>query len=174
MAGGKADTCIGGIATGSDFFGWADDKVLPRLRPINTEILLSLRSFSSFFCFSLSVLRPSSFPLRESLFSLSECKLLLELEPLRSDGNPNTDDFFCCTEVCCVGDVTCVSLIGDVALGGRRWELDEYVGEAEGTPGGGICMDCDDDRRKNGIDDGVNRLVEGPLRMEDEGLRGIC
>ena len=53
-----------------------------------------------------------------------------------------------------------------MALGGRRWELDEYVGEVEGTPGGGICMDCDDERRKKGIDDGVNRLVEGPRRIE--------
>ena len=74
-------------------------RTLPRFRPMRTEILLSLRSFSSFFDFSLS-LRPSSLPLFESLFSLSECKLRLELDPLSSDGKPNTELFFE------VGDVT--------------------------------------------------------------------
>ena len=80
---------------------------MPRFRPISTEILLSLRSFSSFFCFSLSVRRPlSSFALRESLFSLSECMLRRELEPLRSDGNPKTDDFFCGVVLGKVGDIS--------------------------------------------------------------------
>lgn len=35
-------------------------------------------------------------------------------------------------------------------------------------------MDWDDERRKNGIEDGVSRLVDGPLRIDDDGLRGIC
>ena len=61
-----------------------------------------------------------------------------------------------------------------MALGGRKCECEEYVGEVEGMFGGGICIDCEDDRRKKGIDDGVNRLVEGPLRIDEDGLRGIC
>lgn len=145
---------------------------LPRLLPIRTEILLSLRSFSSFFPFSLS-LRPSSFALFESLFSLSECKLRLELDPFKSDGKPNTEDFL---DV--VGDVTCASFVGDVVLGGRKWVFDvdeEYVGEVDdGTPGGGSCMDWDDERRKNGIEDGVSRFVDGPLCIENDGLSGVC
>jgi hypothetical protein len=141
---------------------------------MSTDILLSLRSLSSFFCFSLSVRRPSSFALRESLFSLSECKLRRELEPLRSDGKPNTDDFFCGVVLGKVGEISWGSLTGDEALGGRKWWFAEYVGDVDGMLGGGICINCEDERRKNGIEDGVRRLVDGPLRMEDDGLSGIC
>lgn len=35
-------------------------------------------------------------------------------------------------------------------------------------------MDCEDERRKNGIEDGVRRFDDGPLRIEDEGLNGAC
>lgn len=44
-----------------------------------------------------------------------------------------------------------------------------------GTLGGGTCIDCDDDRRKKGIDDGVSRFVDGLRRTEPDGLRGpLC
>ena len=97
MDGGKAEICMGGIATGSDFLGgdWADESVcersmvtstggtghtgaagqrtFPRFLPISTEILLSLRSLSSFFGFSLSDdVAALSRLLFASLFSLSE------------------------------------------------------------------------------------------------------
>lgn len=36
---------------------------------------------------------------------------------------------------------------------------------------GGTCIDCEDERRKNGIEDGVNRL-DCVRRTDDEGLRG--
>lgn len=74
---------------------------LPRFLPINTEILLSLRSFSSFFDFSgldeeeLSLLELWCF---ESFFSLSECKLLLELEPFSNEGRPRLSTDFLCTD----------------------------------------------------------------------------
>lgn len=56
------------------------------------------------------------------------------------------------------------------------FEVDkEYVGEVDdGTPGGGICIDWDDERRKNGMEEGVSRFEDGPLRIEEDGLRGIC
>ena len=41
-------------------------------------------------------------------------------------------------------------------------------------PCAGICTLCEDDRRKKGIEDGVSRLLDGPLLSEDEGLRGAC
>lgn len=37
--------------------------------------------------------------------------------------------------------------------------------EDDGTPGAGICMDWEDERRKNGIDDGVSRLLDGPSTL---------
>lgn len=43
--------------------------------------------------------------------------------------------------------------------------------DAPGMIGGGICMDCDDDRRKKGMDEGVKRF-DWPRRMDDEGLSG--
>ena len=191
---------MGGIATGSVFLGgcWADDNVctrcgvnagrticsggnkrtFPRFLPMRTEILLSLRSLSSFFDFLSSDDVAASRPLLASLFSLSECRLRLELEPFNNDGKPklNTDDFF--DDPGTVGDDRLVSFVGDiVVLGARRLAEpgpEENVGETEfcGTLGAGTCIDCDDDRLKKGIDEGVRRLVEGFRRTEDEGLRG--
>lgn len=156
-------------------------RTFPRFRPIKYDILLSLRSFSSFlgFSLSLSLLRELSLELFASLFSLSECKLLLELEPLSKDGRPKlrTDDFLCAdpgTEE----DEKLVSLVGEKLLGARRRvppvvEVDWVGDEDDGrTPEGGNCIDCEEERRKNGIDDGVRRLVDGPRRIDDEGLRG--
>lgn len=52
---GSADICIGGRATaGLAFFGSVEDSVLPLFLPINTDILLSLRSFRSCFAFAFS------------------------------------------------------------------------------------------------------------------------
>jgi hypothetical protein len=34
------------------------------------------------------------------------------------------------------------------------------------------CVDCEDDRRKNGIEDGVSRFPDAPRRSEDDGLMG--
>lgn len=103
---------MGGSSKGFGFFGSVEDSVLPRFLPIITEIRLSLRSLSSFFCFSFCNFAVSfaasfsdfsaSFALllsfKESLESLLlMCKLLLELEPLSNEGMPKlkTDDFFC-------------------------------------------------------------------------------
>lgn len=191
---------MGGIATGSDFLGgcWAEDNVytrgcvnaegtsicsiydkrtFPRFLPIRTEILLSLRSLSSFFDFFSSDDVAASRPLFASLFSLSECRLRLELEPFNNDGKPklNTDDFR--VDPGTVGDEKLVSFVGDIVLGARRWVAEagpeESVGETEVCGAlGGTCIDCDEDRLKKGIEDGVRRLVEGFRRTEAEGLRG--
>ena len=76
---------------------------------------------SSFFDFFSSdeVAAPSR-PLFASLFSLSECRLRLELEPFNNDGRPklNTDDFF--VDPGTVGDDRLVSFVGDIVLGARR------------------------------------------------------
>lgn len=55
VEGGMAATCIGGRLTGLAFLGSVDDNVFPRFLPMRTEMRLSLRSFSSFFNFDLSV-----------------------------------------------------------------------------------------------------------------------
>ena len=104
-------------------------RTLPRFLPISTEIRLSLLSFSFSSlcrCFSASfAARASSFAVFASLFSLSECRLLRELEPLSSDGKPNTDDFLC-AEFGVDGVVG--SLGGDTPLGGRRYDDVPAVG----------------------------------------------
>ena len=84
---------------------------------MRTEILLSLRSLSSFFDFLSSDDVAASRPLLASLFSLSECRLRLELEPFNNDGRPklNTDDFF--VDPGTVGDDRLVSFVGDIVLG---------------------------------------------------------
>ena len=54
-----------------------------------------------------------------------------------------------------------------------RFGADEYVGEVDiavVAKEGGICIDCDEDRRKNGIDDGVRRLLDDSLCDLDDGL----
>ena len=148
---------------------------------MRTEILLSLRSLSL-------LVRPSrsddvaalSRLLFASLFSLSEWRLRLELEPFSSDGKPrlSTEDFF--AEPWTVGEDKLVSFVGDVVLGARRWVPEvgpvDRVGDTAvgGMPGGGTCIDCDDDRLKKGIEEGVRRFVDGFRRMDDDGLSGAC
>jgi len=88
---------MGGILTGWGFFDSVEDIVWPRFRPINTEIRLSLRSFS-FLVLSLSDFPPSvSLPRRISLSllgsSLPACKLRLELEPFKSEPKLMMEDF---------------------------------------------------------------------------------
>ena len=152
-------------------------RTLPRFLPIRTEILLSLRSLSSFFDFFSSDDVAASRPLFASLFSLSECRLRLELEPFNNDGKPklNTDDFL--ADPGTVGDDRLVSFVGDIVLGARRCVAEagpeESVGETDvGGTLGGTCIDCDEDLLKKGIEDGVRRLVEGFRRTDEEGLRG--
>jgi hypothetical protein len=105
--------------------------------------------------------------------------LLLELDPFRSEGNPklNTELFFCA--VTRAGEVGLTSGVGDVLAFGRRPKLADAfppdgVGDTCVPVGGrGRCIDCDDDRRKNGID-GASPLFDGPLRSELDGLSGAC
>lgn len=202
MDAGKAAICMGGIATGSVLLGgcWADDNVcnrseghfngndeapggvrqrtFPRFLPISTEILLSLRSLSSFLGFSLSDDVAALSRLLFTSFSLSEWRLRLELEPLSSEGKPklNTEDFF--AELGTVGDERLLSFVGDIVLGARRCVPDagpeESVGDTElvGILGGGTCIECEDDRLKKGIDDGVRRFVDVLRRIDEEGLSG--
>lgn len=99
-------------------------RTFPRFRPIRTDILLSLLSFSSFFDFSLSELFPSAFGLFASPFSLSECKLRRELEPFNNEGKPKlrTELFLCVdpgTELE-VDDRFPLSLVGDRFAGALR------------------------------------------------------
>lgn len=39
---------------------------------------------------------------------------------------------------------------------------------------GGSCMDWEEERRKNGIDDGVSRFDDGPRLIDEDGLSGVC
>lgn len=52
------------------------------------------------------------------------------------------------------------------------YDPDDAVGEVEGRDGG-KCIDCEDDLRKKGIEDGVSLFVD-PRRTEASGLRGAC
>ena len=94
---------------------------MPLFRPIRTEILLSLRSFSSLFwrSFSFSASLCISFALFASLFWLSECKLRRELEPLSNDGRPKLrTDVFLCDELVTDGEDKLVgSLVGEPLVG---------------------------------------------------------
>jgi hypothetical protein len=148
VAGGIADTWIGGKLTSLAFLGSADDNVckmwlefasrrleysstFPRFLPMRTEILLSLRSLSSFFdldlssffssfCFAFRSSRSESLPV--SL--LSAWKLFLELEPFNREGSPklNTDDFRCAEGV--ENEVKLFSLTGEaLALDCRRADV---------------------------------------------------
>lgn len=97
---------------------------------MRTDILLSLLSLSSFLCLSFSAslaARASSFALFASLFSLSECKLLRELDPFNNDGrpSPNIDDFLCAEAGADDDDGDVVSFVGDRPLGGRKYDEDE-------------------------------------------------
>ena len=92
---------------------------LPLLRPMREEILLSLLSFSSFLWCERSFSALSSLPLF-SLFSLSECRLRRELDPLSNDDRPAPSDFLWLElDACCETGVT-TSLVGDGPLGGRK------------------------------------------------------
>ena len=98
---------------------------------------------------------------------------------MSNDGKPrlNTEDFF--AEVGTVGEERLLSFVGDMVLGARRCWPDagpeESVGDTElvGMPGGGTCIDCEDDRLKKGIDDGVRRFVDVFRRIDEDGLSGI-
>lgn len=160
---------------------------MPRFLPIITEMRLSLRSLSSFFCFSFCSFAASlaasfsAFSTSLTRFAsdaeslLSPCKLLLELDPFNKEGIPklNTDDFFCAeVGVDCEAEVE--SLLGEELALTRDCAEEEKVGDpASGiTVDAGICIDCDDERRKNGIEEGVSRLCDCPRRTEELGLRG--
>lgn len=98
------------------FFGSVDERVLPLLRPINKDILLSLRSFWSCFDFSFSEsldLALSLLSLEVPLSLLSPCRLLRELD-FNNEGRPrlSTDDFFC-EEAGVVGTARLDSLVGE-------------------------------------------------------------
>lgn len=147
---------------------------------------LSLRSLSSLFCFSFCSLA-ASFAASRSAFStslerfaseaeslLSPCKLLLELD-FNNEGIPklNTEDFFCADAgVDCEAELKLFS--GEELALTRIGAGEDVVGEP-GTGSGmdaEMCIDCDDERRKNGIEDGVSRLCECPLLIEPVGLSG--
>jgi len=107
---------------------------------------------------------------------LSPCKLLLELDPLSNEGMPrlNTDDFFCAdTGVDCEGELE--SLQGEVLALTRNCEDEESVGEPDvrSVVDAGICIDCEDERRKKGIEEGVRRFWDW-RRTSEVGLRGVC
>ena len=95
---------------------------LPRFRPINAEIRLSLRSFSSFLALSLTDFPPSeSRPRRLSLSlrgsSLPACKLRLELEPFKSEPKLIIEDFLWAPE-----GVDKLESTGDTGSLGCRYE----------------------------------------------------
>jgi len=140
---------------------------------MRTEIRLSLRSFSSFFnfdlsafsfsfCFDLLTSRSESFPV--SLLS-PPWRLFLELEPLSKDGIPrlNTEDFRFVLGVD-KEEVLGSSVEGDGPDFGSaarvpEYDADEVVGDVEfGIVLEGKCMDCDEERRKNGMEEGVRRF----------------
>jgi hypothetical protein len=133
---------------------------------------LSLRSLSSFFClsfcsFAVSFANRSAsfvrlFSFEESFESLfSACKLLLELDPFNNEGSPrlNTDDFFCAEAgVECEGEFA--SLEGEELAFTR--DCAEKVGEDDvgSVDDAGMCIDWEDERRKNGMEEGVRRLCD--------------
>lgn len=155
---------------------------------MRTEIRLSLRSFSSFFNFDLSVFsfsfcfdrfasRSESLPV--SLLS-PPWRLFLELEPLSSDGIPrlSTEDFLFVLGVD-REEVLGSSVEGDGPDFGSaarvpEYDADEVVGEVElGIALEGKCMDCDEERRKKGMEEGVRRFESAePWCMEEVGLNG--
>jgi hypothetical protein len=154
---------------------------------MRTEIRLSLRSFSSFFNFDLSIFsfsfcfdrlasRSESLPV--SL--LSPWRLFLELEPLSRDGIPrlNTEDFLFVLGVD-NEEALGSSVEGDGPdLGSAarvpEYDVDEVVGDVElGIALEGKCMDCEEERRKKGMEEGVRRFDDvGPWCMEEVGLKG--
>lgn len=156
------------------------------MRPISTEIRLSLRSLSSFLLSFSALSRDFSASLaarcaslcaslseRADSFSLSECKLLRDADPRSRDGRPKLSiDFFALAEPGVAGDDRLESVGGDMVDLTRRRALVLGGGDADlGAAPGGTCIDWDDERRKKGMDDGVSRLDE-PRWSEDDGLSG--
>ena len=81
-----------------------------------------------------------------SLFSLSECKLRLELEPFSRDGRPRlrTEGFF--ADPGTLGEDKLLSFVGDMVLGARRCvvgggPVDRVGDTAVGGIPGGTCID---------------------------------
>lgn len=186
--GGIAATCIGGRLTGLAFLGSVDDNVFPRFLPMRTEMRLSLRSFSSFFNFDLSafsfsfcfdLLKSRSESLPVSLLS-PPWRLFLELEPLSREGMPrlNMEDFRFVLGVD-KEEVLGSSVEGDEPDFGSaarvpEYDADEVVGDVEfGTALEGKWIDCDDERRKKGMEEGVRRFDDVvPWCTEEVGLKG--
>jgi hypothetical protein len=155
---------------------------------MRTEIRLSLRSFSSFFnldlsvfsfsfCFDLLASRSESLPV--SLLS-PPWRLFLELELLSRDGipRPNTEDFLFVLGVD-KEEVLGSSVEGDgpdfgSAVRVPEYDADEVVGDVElGIAPEGKCMDCDEERRKKGMEEGVRRFDDAePWCKEGVGLNG--
>lgn len=145
-----------------------DHRTLPRLRPIKTEMRLSLRS-------SFLTLATASLSFDSSPFSTS---MLLRLDDLSSEDRPSlsVDGFL----VVLVLGLSGTSLGG--VMGGRA-EMMLLPAELEPLcmvcgcscgGGGGVdaveedacaCMDCEDARRKKGMADGVRRFPDGGLAL---------
>jgi hypothetical protein len=156
---------------------WLEKELtLPRFLIIN-DIRLSLRSLSSFFLsFStLALIFSASFSALILSFPLSlasECKLRRD-DDLSKEGKPKlkTEDFFDAepgTEV----DSAAKSREGEVLFFERDaagWPGGDVEG---GTMGGGTCIDCEEERLKNGIEDGVNLL--DCVRWADDEVAGIA
>lgn len=154
---------------------------------MRTEIRLSLLSFSSFFNFDLSALsfsfcfdlltsRSESLPV--SLLSPA-WRLFLELEPLSRDGRPklNIEDFLFVLGV--DKEEVLGGSVGDEPDFGSttrvpEYEAEEVVGDVEsGIVLEGKWMDCDEERRKNGMEEGVRRFDDvEPWCAEEVGLKG--
>ena len=107
-------------------------------------------------------------------------RLFLELEPLSRDGIPrlNTEDFLFVLGVD-KDEVLGRSVEGDGPDFGKaarvpEYDADEVVGDAElGIVLEGKCMDCDEERRKKGMEEGVRRFDDAePRWMEEVGLNG--
>ena len=107
-------------------------------------------------------------------------RLFLELEPLSRDGIPrlNTEDFLFVLGVD-KEETLGRSVDGDGPDFGNaarvpEYDVDEVVGDVElGTAPEGKCMDCDEERRKKGIEEGVRRFDgPDPWCTEEVGLNG--
>ena len=164
------------------------EPTFPRFLPMRTEMRLSLRSFSSFFNFDLSafsfsfcfdLLRSRSESLPVSLLS-PPWRLFLELEPLSKEGMPrlNMEDFRFVLGVD-KEEVLGSSAEGDEPDFGKaaqvpEYDADEVVGDVEfGMALEGKWIDCDDERRKKGMEEGVRRFDDVvPWCTEEVGLNG--
>lgn len=107
-------------------------------------------------------------------------RLFLELEPLSRDGIPklSIEDFLFVLGVD-KEEVPGRSAEGDEPdFGGTarvpEYDVDEVVGDVEfGIALDGKWMDCDEERRKNGMEDGVRRFDDvEPWCVEEVGLNG--